>query len=110
MLKMNWGPIAMAGIFVISAIAAALKINGTALQVSWLMVAILGVYIALKNIQIKEEIGFLVGVTAFVLIVSQIGPLGGELLYAFLINTAIGFGAAGLLIALGLIIRLGYKY
>lgn len=111
--KLNWGSIALVAIFVVSVISAVFSVFAPAYSFTsqaWLLLAIFGAYIAIKNIQVKEEISFLIGITAFVLIAYVVGQFGGNLLANFLLNMIIGFGAAGLLIALGLIIRLGWRY
>lgn len=73
-----------------------------------LLLAILGVIVAIFNVTIKEEISFLVSVTALnVILISWHQLLGlPEMAKAFLTNLAVAFGAAGLVIALAVIIQL----
>ncbi|HIQ49953.1 MAG TPA: hypothetical protein EYH56_02030 [Nanoarchaeota archaeon] len=76
-----------------------------------LLLAILGVIVAIFNITTQQEINFLIAVTALnVILISWHQLLGlPEMAKTFLTNLAIAFGAAGLVIALAVIIRLGSK-
>ena len=76
-----------------------------------LLLAILGVIVAIFNITLKEETNFLIAVTALnVILISWYTLLGlPGIAKAFLTNLAVAFGAAGLVIALAVIIQLGSK-
>jgi len=76
-----------------------------------LLLAILGVIVAIFNITLKEETNFLIAVTALnVILISWYMLLGlPGIAKAFLTNLAVAFGAAGLVIALAVIIQLGSK-
>ncbi len=76
-----------------------------------LILAILGVIVAVLNVAVKEEINFLIAVTSLnVILVSWYMLLGlPEIAKTFLTNLAVAFGTAGLVIALAVIIQLGSK-
>jgi len=80
--------------------------------VFWLILGILGAIVALIDVRKNEEQAFLLGIIGLMIITtalsiipnfSQItGALGN-----FLINLSVGFGLAGLVVALSLIARIG---
>jgi len=80
----------------------------------WLVLGISGAVVALLNIKVKEELTFIVGTTAVMIIVTAfllvprlydvLGSLG-----AFLVNLGVGFGLAGLVVALSMIAKTSSK-
>ncbi len=76
-----------------------------------LLLAIFGVIVAIFNVTAQQEINFLVSVTALnVILISWHQLLGlPEMAKMFLTNLAVAFGAAGLVIALAVIIQLGSR-
>ncbi len=77
-----------------------------------LLLAILGIIVAIFNVTVRQETDFLIAVTALnVILISWYQLLGDLPVMAktFLTNLAVAFGAAGLVIALALIIQLGSK-
>ena len=81
----------------------------------WLVLGISGAIVAYENIQKKEEVSYLVGVSSIVIITLMflLFPVftGKEvpLLSDFLLNLGVAFGVSGFVVALGLITRLGLK-
>ena len=103
------GTIAFVAIFLLA--YAALYAEASVHTAIILLLAILGIIVAIFNIRLQEEINFLVAVTALnVILVSWHQLLGlPEMAKAFLTNLAVAFGAAGLVIALAVIIQLGSR-
>lgn len=101
-----------AGIIVLSAVGAIAPIQS---GIMWLVVAICGAVVAIQNIRISEENSFLLGVIALVavlaamLTVPEISAVLGQTLGGFFLNMIVGFGVSGLIVALGLLSRLGIK-
>ena len=100
---------AFIGIFLLA--YAAIYAGATMQTAIILLLAIFGVIVAIFNITAQQEINFLISVTALnVILISWHQLLGlPELAKTFLTNLAIAFGAAGLVIALAVIIQLGSK-
>ena len=104
---------------IISALAA-LNVLPLDANTIWIILGISGVGIAILNIQVKEEVTFLVGVTAlivviaaFILIPEAISVLSQQSVIdfkSFLVNLAVVFGFAGLIVALSLISKIGLEY
>lgn len=103
------GTVAFVAIFFLA--YAALYVETTMHTAIILLLAIFGVIVAIFNITAQQEINFLVSVTALnVILVSWHQLLGlPETAKTFLTNLAVAFGAAGLVIALAVIIQLGSK-
>src|SRR3989304_10368759 len=84
----------------------------------WIILGISGVGIAILNIKVQEEVTFLIGVTtliviiaAFVLIPETTAVLTSVIDFkAFLVNLAVVFGFAGLIVAFSLISKIGLEY
>jgi len=101
-----------AGIIILSAIGAIAPVQA---GIMWLVVAICGAVVAIQNIRISEENSFLLGVIALVavltamLTVPDISLAMGQTLGSFFLNMIVGFGVSGLIVALGLLSRLGIK-
>ena len=101
----------------ISALAA-LNILPLDSNTTWVILGISGVGIAILNIQVREEVTFLVGVStlviiiaAFVLIPETTSVLSSAIDFrSFLINLAVVFGFGGLIVALALISKIGFEY
>src|SRR3989344_5869685 len=89
---------------IISALAA-LNILPLDANTLWIILGISGVGIAILNIQVKEEVTFLVGVTALILVIAAfvLIPETTSVISsivdfkAFLVNLAVVFGFAGLI-------------
>jgi hypothetical protein len=101
---------------VISALAA-LKIIPLDANTIWIILGISGVGIAVLNIQVKEEVTYLVGVTALVIIIAAFilipdttGLLSSNDFKSFLINLLVVFGFSGLIVGLALISKIGLEY
>ena len=102
---------------IISALAA-LNILPLDANTLWIILGISGVGIAILNIQVKEEVTFLVGVTALILVIAAfvLIPETTSVISsivdfkAFLVNLAVVFGFAGLIVALALISKIGLEY
>lgn len=83
--------------------------------VVWLVLAISGAIVAYENIQKREEISFLTGISSMVIIIILflLFPMFAgrdiPLLADFLLNLGVAFGVAGFVVALGLITRLGLE-
>jgi len=91
----------------------------------WLILGICGAIVAITNIRIKEEISFLIGTSALLIIIISLftlipivlpqlfilDMLTGQLtiLGVFLVNLAVAFSVAGFIVALGLLVKLGIK-
>jgi hypothetical protein len=73
-----------------------------------LLLAVSGAIVAITNITIKEEINFLISVTALNVILLSWHQLLGltSAMKVFLTNLAVAFGTAGIIIALAVIIKL----
>jgi hypothetical protein len=104
--RMNWGAVSLVGIFVVAAAAAYMPFP----PVDYLLLALLGAYMALRNVQVGEETEYITGVVGLVLVDFVLAALVPDLLARFLTNLTVGFGAAGMLIALGLLVKLGWRY
>ncbi len=88
--------------------------NYISIGVVWLVLGILGAIVALLDVRRREEYSFLLGTIGLMIIVvaftvipefaAATGVLGD-----FLINLGIGFGSAGLVVALSLIARIGLR-
>ncbi len=102
---MNWGSAAFALIFVLSAIFVYYPVG----DLGALLLGILGALVAIRNIQRAEELGFLVAVIALMIVSSTIQNLYTGLLSSFLVNLTLAFGVAGLIVALGLLVKLGWE-
>ena len=84
----------------------------------WIILGISGVGIAILNIKVQEEVTFLIGVTtliviiaAFVLIPETTAVLTSVIDFkAFLVNLAVVFGFAGIIVAFSLISKIGLEY
>ncbi len=100
----KWTPnkVALMVIFIIA--AADVYLNAHPLN--WLVLALLGAYVGYGNV---KEVDFLVPVITLVLVSLSVGALGGELLAPFLLNLSMAFGAAGIVVSLGLLIRVLWK-
>ena len=81
-------------------------------EVVWLILGLLGAIVALIDVRRREEQAFLLGVIGLMIIIvaltvipnfSQVTGILGN----FLTNLGIGFGSAGLVVALSLIARIG---
>lgn len=102
---------------IISALAA-LHLIPLDSNIIWIILGLSGVGIAILDIQVKEEVTFLVGVTglliivaAFVLIPETTGMFTSVPEFrAFLVNLAAVFGFAGMIVALALISKIGLEY
>jgi hypothetical protein len=103
------GTIAFIGIFLLA--YAGLYAEASTQAAILLILAILGVTVAIFNIMAQEEIDFLIAVTSLnVILVSWYMLLGlPKMAKMFLTNLAVAFGAAGLVIALAVIIQLGSR-
>ena len=81
----------------------------------WLVLGISGAIVAYENIQRKEEVSYLVGISSMIIITLMflLFPVftGKEvpLLSDFLLNLGVAFGVSGFVVALGLITRLGLE-
>jgi hypothetical protein len=104
--RLKWGALALLCIFVVAAAAAYMPFPPT----DMLVLALLGAYMALRNVQIGEETKFITAVVGLVLVDFVLAALVPDMLARFLTNLTVAFGAAGLLIALGLLVKLGSKY
>lgn len=104
--KLSLGTIAFLAIFVIAYLMAAYPITDIS---AILLLAILGAVVGIFNITGKEEMNFLIAITALnVIIVTWISTVSMVvMLKDFLSYLAVGFGVAGLIIALAVVIRLG---
>ncbi|MFQ6020691.1 MAG: hypothetical protein ACE5J4_01560 [Candidatus Aenigmatarchaeota archaeon] len=84
----------------------------------WLILGISGAAIAILNIQVKEEISFLIGSTALIvliiafLLVPTISDLTVSIfeLKTFLINLVVSIGIASFIISLAMIAKIGIEY
>ncbi len=102
---------------VISALAA-LKLIPLDANTIWMILGISGVGIAILNIQVQEEVTFLIGVMAivitvlaFVSIPEATSVISSVMDFkSFLVNLAVVFGFAGLIVALALISKIGLEY
>ena len=110
--KYDLATIFFIGIILVSAIGALVDIDK---MILWLVLGICGAIVAIQNIQIKEENSFLVGtigvvviLTAF-LVIPEFRYVLNSPVSTFLFNLLVGFGVAGLIVALGLVSRLGLE-
>jgi hypothetical protein len=109
--KYDLATVLFIGIIIVSVIGAVMPINK---GIVWLILGICGAVVAIQNIQIKEEVSFLIATTALILILSAF-LLIVEFRYvsynfsSLFLNLIVGFGVAGFIVALGLISRLGLE-
>ena len=110
--KYDLATIFFIGIILISVIGAIVPINQ---MILWLILGICGAIVAIQNIQVREENSFLIGtigvvvtLTAFLVIPEFRYALSSQI-GTFLFNLLVGFGVAGLIVALGLVSRLGLE-
>lgn len=80
--------------------------------VIWLILGILGAIVALLDVRKREEYSFLLGTIGLMIIIMAFTVIpkfteATGILGNFLINLGIGFGSAGLVVALALIARVG---
>lgn len=103
--KIELGTIALIGIFILSALFVyyPFGIAGT------LLIALLGALMAVKHIQIEEENDFLIAITAFVVVTTALRTATIGELNSFLTHLIIGFGAGGFFVALGKLVKLGWR-
>ncbi len=104
----SFGTVAFAAIFVISYLMVTFSVSDA---VSILILAILGAAVGIFNITKKEEINFLVAITSLNVIIAVWSLVLDmpSMLQSFLTYLSISFGVAGLMIALAVIIRLGWN-
>jgi hypothetical protein len=104
--KANQGTIWFLAILVVSAFAAVYPIDPTVIM---LLLGIFGAIVALLNITAKEELNYLVGVTALVVLILawRASILLPSMLDSFLHYLTVGFGVAGFVLALALLAKLG---
>lgn len=106
MVKINLGTYAFLAILLVAAISAFIG----ELYITTLIVAICGAAVALLNITKKEQTNFLISLTALVVIVlAWLIQSGSVQFNTFLTNLVVGFGVAGFIIALGVIIKIGIE-
>ncbi|NOZ81940.1 MAG: hypothetical protein GXO63_02200 [Candidatus Micrarchaeota archaeon] len=106
--RVSFGTLAFVGIFIISYLMVVFEVYDVS---AVLIIGILGAAVGIFNITAKEERGFLLAITTLNIIILAwnellILPL---VLERFLSYLVVGFGAAGLIIALAVIIRLGFE-
>ncbi len=103
------GTVAFVAIFLLAYIA--LYLQAGAQTAALLTLAILGIIVAIFNVTMREETNFLIAITALNVILLTWHELLGlpEMAKTFLTNLAVAFGAAGLVIALAVVIQLGSK-
>jgi hypothetical protein len=104
---LNVGTVAFIAIFLVAAISMRTPVEYEPLVTTLLV--ILGVIVAVFNITLKEEVNFLIAVTALVVILyvfTVTATFQGEVL-RFIKSLIVGFGIGGLVIALAQIIKLG---
>jgi hypothetical protein len=82
--------------------------------VVWLVLGILGAIVALLDVRKREEYSFLLGTIGLMIIIMAFTVIpkfaqATGVLGDFLINLGIGFGSAGLVVALSLIARVGLR-
>ena len=103
---------------IVTSALAALGIIPLDPSIVWLILGISGVGIAILNIQVKEEVTFLVGVTAMLIVIVAFMLIPGTSgmfstipeFGKFLVNLAVVFGFGGLIVALALISKIGLEY
>ena len=83
-------------------------------QYIWLILGIAGAIVAIINIQVREEISFLIATTSLLVIIITFLAVPslsgiGSMIEDFLTNLAVGFGVAGFVVAIGLITKLGLE-
>lgn len=103
--RFNLGSMALIGVFLFSAAFAYYPIGtaGTA------FIGLLGALMAVKHISRGEENEFLISITAFVVVSTAVLVLTTDILSVFLMNLVIGFGVGGFLVALGKIVKMGWR-
>ncbi len=92
-------------IFLVSAIA---TVYPTAIESTtlWLILGIAGAVVAIVDIRRRDEERFVHGLIGFLLVVILILSLRiNAEISTFLLNLAVGFGVAGLVVSLGLIFK-----
>ena len=104
--KLNFGFVAFIGIFVISYLMLITSVD-TILMLG--LLGLLGAMVGIFNIRVDEEKDFLISITALnVIIIAWVATIQLPLMISmFLINLVVAFGAAGIIIALAIIIRTG---
>jgi hypothetical protein len=102
-------------ILLLVAIVGALPTVSDYYQIVWLILGIAGAIVAILNIQVREEVSFLIATTALLVIViaflavPSVKYVMEPIIGTFLTNLAIGFGVAGFVVAIGLIAKLGLE-
>ena len=91
-----------------------LFVNYVSIGVVWLVLGILGAIVALLDVGRREEYSFLLGTIGLMIIIMAFTTIpkftqATGVLGDFLINLGVGFGSAGLVVALSLIARVGLK-
>ncbi len=106
-MRISFGTLAFIGMFVVA--YAAFWMQSYAAEML-LLEGVLGMAMAIFNIKKSEEKDFLIGITGFLVAVLVLSSILGymSILSTFLTYLAVGFGVAGLITALYMIIRLGH--
>lgn len=111
--KYNMGTIWFLTLILIAVVGATPSIVNR--EIIWMLVGICGAMVAIENIQKQEEISFLVGTSAVLVVVislmtiPQLSVMTVSTVGYFLVNIAFGFGIAAFSVAMGLIARLGLE-
>lgn len=107
-IKVSFGMIAFVLLFVVA--YAAFWAQTYAAE-TLLLEGLLGMAVAIFNIRKNEERDFLIGVSGFLIAVLALSFIIGyvSLLSSFMTYLAVGFGVAGIITSLYMIIRLGYE-
>ncbi len=112
------GDIAFIAIFIVAAIqswgasSADLAVKALfAAPTATLLLGLAGAYLAVYNIRKNEETAFLLGVIGLSVVVLLLTTFVKmpEFFSLFLANIAVAFGVGGFIVALGLILRTGWK-
>lgn len=101
-------------ILLLIAIVGALPTVSNYYQIMWLILGIAGAIVAILNIQVREEVSFLIATTSLLVIIIAFLAVPslsgiGLIIKDFLTNLAVGFGVAGFVVAVGLIAKLGLE-
>ena len=99
----NWGASALVASFVIAGIATYYPMN-----LLTIILALLGAVIAVLNIKQREETSFMIAIVTYIVVTSIVTSFAPALLVNYMINLAVVFGTAGLVVALGTLIKLGW--
>ena len=105
------GDLSLIGIFLLAGIAAFIQPDVSVMGVSAVtaLLAICGAVLAITNIRKKEELNYLVAVIGLTVVSTSLFLISMPAQFQVLLaNIMVGFGISGFVVALGMIIKIGW--